>query len=299
MNDIPLCRTATYYVNPLSISNAELGTRDHPYKEFESVIVEIMNYLSHEGLNITIYVMEKSTIFANSPVHIINATNVHIESYSEVRTNPEKAKLVIVQTETKIVQYSMSNKFTILLDKEQRRDERIYARTFPEDELFILVVNNACFNPYLTGLTFKNFRVASDYLDLRPEHTFLEPLRVDDKEVALIDCDIKMGGTLMLSDSTAFNWIMTDVNIDISMLWRLSRLTLFCGETGTTLDTKVHFKNVNMYTSDAKPVLNQRQQTFIQNYFPQDFIMEDVYMDTYQGYDFESSHSFTYISDEK
>lgn len=131
--------------------------------------------------------MEKSTIFANSPTHIINATNVHIESYSEVRANPEKAKLVIVQTSSKIIPYSMSNKFNILVDKEQRRQTRIYGRGFPEAELFYLVVNNACFNPYLTGLTFKNFRVSSDYLDLRPEHTFIEPLRVDDKEVALID----------------------------------------------------------------------------------------------------------------
>ena len=187
LHNIPLCRSTTYYVNPLSISYAEFGTREHPYKDLESVFVELMNYMNHVGLNITIYVMEKSTVFANSPTHIINATNVHVESYSDVKVSPDKAKLVIVQKEYRIVKPSMPNKFGILVDKIQRKEERIYARGFDVEELYFLVVNNACFNPYFTGLTFKNFRVSSDYETPGSLHTFIEALRVDTKEVALID----------------------------------------------------------------------------------------------------------------
>jgi hypothetical protein len=101
-------------VNPRSTSSTELGTQAHPYKDLESVFVELMNFHSHSDRNITVYIMEYSTVFASVMTHITNITQVHFESYSKVSITPSKARIVGVRHASKIVAPSMPTKFSIL-----------------------------------------------------------------------------------------------------------------------------------------------------------------------------------------
>ena len=86
----------------------------HPYKELDSVFVEVTNFHFHSERNISVFVMEGSTIFVNSPTYIVNMTNMHIESYSEISSVSGKARIVGIQSESKIVEKAYPTKFSIL-----------------------------------------------------------------------------------------------------------------------------------------------------------------------------------------
>ena len=98
----------------MSSSAAELGTQSHPYKDLESVFVELMNFHSHSDRNIKVFIMEASTVYASTMTHIVNITQVSFESYSEVNIVPNKARIIGVKQASKIVLPSMPKKFSIL-----------------------------------------------------------------------------------------------------------------------------------------------------------------------------------------
>ena len=101
-------------MNPLSTSTVELGTIEHPYKELDSAFVEITNFHFHSERNISVFVMEGSTVFIQSPTYIVNITNVHLEAYSETSRIVGLARLVGVQSVSKIISQSTPTKFNIL-----------------------------------------------------------------------------------------------------------------------------------------------------------------------------------------
>jgi hypothetical protein len=55
----------------------ELGTEDHPYKDINSVMIELLNYHSHSDREINVYLKEGSTNFLFKETHIINITQVN------------------------------------------------------------------------------------------------------------------------------------------------------------------------------------------------------------------------------
>jgi hypothetical protein len=113
LGGIPLWRSFVYYVNPLSTSVVELGTKAHPYKELSPVFVELMNFHSHTNRNISVFIMEFSTVYINT-MSIINITSVHFESYSNTNLKAGKAQIIGIKSDSKIVHPSMPTKFHIL-----------------------------------------------------------------------------------------------------------------------------------------------------------------------------------------
>lgn len=120
MKNIPLCRSFTYYVNPLSTSVTELGTKSHPYKELDSVFVELMNYHTHADRIITVNILEDSTVYILKPTYISNITEVIFKPYSVNTAIARKAKIVMVNSKTPIIPPAMPTKFSILGKSHQR-----------------------------------------------------------------------------------------------------------------------------------------------------------------------------------
>lgn len=114
LGDIPICRDFEYFVNANSESPVELGTQDHPYKDLDSVFVEITNFHSHNDRNISVYVMEGTTVFAKSVTYIVNITHVQIEAYSWVQANPGLARMVGLIDNLKAIPPSTPSRFNIL-----------------------------------------------------------------------------------------------------------------------------------------------------------------------------------------
>ena len=93
-------------------------------------------------------------------------------------------------------------------------------------ELSRLSTNSAVFKPYRAGLMIKNFRILTDYDYPYTDHALLEPIRVDTKTVGMIDCDLRIQGTIMFAETTVFNWHMENVIFETQHLYRLSFLQL-------------------------------------------------------------------------
>lgn len=114
LKDIPVCRDFEYYINLNSQSHAELGTKLHPYKDLDSAFSEIMNFHSHNDRNVTVYVMEGTTVFANSVTYIVNITSVNIEAYNDIQSGVGLARMVGLMNSTKALSPPMPTKFNIL-----------------------------------------------------------------------------------------------------------------------------------------------------------------------------------------
>ena len=114
LHNIPLCRSFTYYVNPLSTSPVELGTKQHPYKELQSVLTDLISFHTNSNRTITVYLMEDTTNFILTPSYISNITQVNFLTYSSKSTPPSSAKIVGVELESAVVPPAISSKFNIL-----------------------------------------------------------------------------------------------------------------------------------------------------------------------------------------
>lgn len=115
MHNIPLCRSFNYYVNPQSTSVVELGTKEHPYKSFEPVLVELMNFHTGNERAVNIYIMEETIVYwLRGHTYFSNITEVNISTYSYKNENSEKANVVGVEDSSYIVPPGTPTKFNIL-----------------------------------------------------------------------------------------------------------------------------------------------------------------------------------------
>ena len=115
MHSIPVCRSFTLYVDPSSTSVIEFGTIDHPYKEFESVVAELMNFHTHNNRSLKVYVMENTIVYwLLSESYISNITHVTIQSYSKIHAEPNMINIVGVKSSFHRIPPGMHTKFSIL-----------------------------------------------------------------------------------------------------------------------------------------------------------------------------------------
>jgi hypothetical protein len=115
MHDIPLCRSLTYYVDSSSTSSVELGTEGHPYKSYNSVNIELMNFHTGNDRSIMVYVKEETiNYWLKNTIVVSNITALSITSYSSVRTDPNKAAFVGVEIESLVIPEGMPTIFNIL-----------------------------------------------------------------------------------------------------------------------------------------------------------------------------------------
>ena len=115
-------------MNPDSESIVELGTKDYPYKQLSYVLVEILNYHSHENRNVTIYLMEgTSNILGFKQANVVNITNVSIVSYSLSSSRPERAIILIKDKES--IMDSPSTLFNVMKTFELRMDQHVFNNT--------------------------------------------------------------------------------------------------------------------------------------------------------------------------
>ena len=115
MHSIPVCRSFTLYVDPSSTSVIELGTIDHPYKEFESVVAELMNFHTHNDRSINVYIMEETiNYWLQSSSYVSNITSLNLQVYSKIRASPNHANFVGVKSSSHRVAPGMYTKFSIL-----------------------------------------------------------------------------------------------------------------------------------------------------------------------------------------
>jgi hypothetical protein len=118
------CRSNEYYVNPESEEVIELGTFDYPFRSASLPFVEIFNYFSHSGKNVTINLAEGAVHKMNYEGHIIlNTPLVTVQPYSP-SGNPSTSKAhLLIKGDIQSV-FSSFAKFNII--KNQNLKESVY-----------------------------------------------------------------------------------------------------------------------------------------------------------------------------
>ncbi|CAI2362327.1 unnamed protein product [Moneuplotes crassus] len=299
LKDIPVCRDFNYFVNANSESPVEVGTQQHPYKDLESAFVEILNYHSHNARNITVYVMEATTVFAKSVTYVVNMTHVQVEAYNENNAELGLARMVGLDNSTKIVAPAMPTKFNILDSKNTLDDELIFNNSgFNTEDKVGLQLESAVFKPFHCGFILKNFRIVTNYDNPATSHAILEPYRADIRTVGMINVDMRMQGTVLFAATVTFNWHMENILVETQNLYRFSLTRLRCGDDQTDLGVKLFFKNVTSINSATKPAYLHISESFARNSIPGDLHFEDCYFDTYLGYDMRVGQFIIYQNTE-
>ncbi|CAI2377869.1 unnamed protein product [Moneuplotes crassus] len=285
LHNIPVCRSFDYYVNINSGSPVELGTRGHPYKHIDSAFIEIMNFHSHSERNITIYVMEGTTMFINTVTYFVNITHVQIEAYNDNGNTLGIARMVGIKESSKVIGAAFPTKFNILSGKTFKTDEMLFDNNgFDSNDKVGLLVQNALFKPLHAGLIIKNFRVVTDYEDQPRDHEIFEPYRVDQRVLGMINCDLRIHGSFLRAFTTVFNWHMENIVLETQYLYRFCILSLSCGSDGTDMGTRSYIKNFTAINSGGKPSYLQGALPFFRYHISNDLHFEDVYIDSYLGY---------------
>jgi hypothetical protein len=102
-------------VDSSSTSSVELGTEDHPYKSYDSVNIELMNFHTGNGRSVIVYVKEETiNYWQMDTIYVSNITEFSITTYSSVRTDPNKAAFVGVEIERLVIPQGMPTIFNIL-----------------------------------------------------------------------------------------------------------------------------------------------------------------------------------------
>ncbi|CAI2361643.1 unnamed protein product [Moneuplotes crassus] len=285
LQNIQVCRDFEYFVNANSESPVELGTQEHPYKDIESAMVEILNFHSHNPRNVTVNVMEATTVYANSATYIVNMTHVQIQAYNDADTEIGLARMVGIYNSSKIVNPATPTKFNILVHKHELVNQMIFDNPeFDSDDKIGLQVVNAVFKPFHSGLLIKNFRITTDYDDPATAHAIFEPYRIDRRTVGMINCDMRMQGSVMRAMTTAFNWHMENIIQETQYLYRFSLTRLRCGDDRTDMGTQLYFKNFTSINSGGRPTYLQPKESFMRNYVSNNVHFEDCFFDGYVGH---------------
>ncbi|CAI2377736.1 unnamed protein product [Moneuplotes crassus] len=285
MGNIPVCRSFDYYVNINSESPVELGTKSHPYKHIDSALVETMNFHSHSERNITIYVMEGTTVFINTVTYFVNITHVQIEAYNDNGNTLGLARMVGIQDSYKVIGAAFPTKFNALSDKTFKTGEMLFDNNgFDSNDKLGLLVQNALFKPFHAGLIVKNFRVVTDYEGQTLSHMIFEPYRVDKRVLGMINCDLRIHGSFLRAFTTVFNWHMENIVLETQYLYRFSVIGLNCGPDGTDMGTGSYFKNFTAINSGGKPSYLHGALPLFRHHISNNAHYEDIYIDTYIGY---------------
>jgi hypothetical protein len=105
-------------VDSSSISTTELGTEDHPYKNYAPVNIELMNFHTGNDRSVKVYIQEETINYMlQAKTFVSNITSFAITTYSTIRGDPEKANFVGAEVESFMILPGKPTLFNILGNK--------------------------------------------------------------------------------------------------------------------------------------------------------------------------------------
>ncbi|CAI2371351.1 unnamed protein product [Moneuplotes crassus] len=201
LNNVPLCRSFVYYVDPLSASPVELGTLQHPYKELESVLVELMNFHTNNGRSITVNIMESSINYITvSNTIISNLTSVRFQSYSKVNSDPNLAIIEALDADSKRIQAGVPTKYNILGNKDSLIESKIYTNSgFSADEIENIQKATSAFLSHRTSIYMNKIMFTTDYTSLVTTTIYFNVMSEKAHEFKITNSHIKVAGQMMFT----------------------------------------------------------------------------------------------------
>ena len=267
LHNIPLWRSFSYYVNPLSTSQTELGTKQHPYKDINYALAEIFNFHKNSNRSISLYIMEYTTNYLMTNSYVSNMTLLTIEPYSISGTSTNKAKIVGIDSTTKIINPSMPTKMSI-----NPSLTLVGTDGLPSGGTLLYVVNS--------GLTMRNLLLSSDYLNSFSTTWWFNCVYVGTKTVTLTNIDFKSQGKILQS---TFQLNLYFENVDIDMYRNTGGIYLFFiwMYPVPVYNSLLYFNNMTMYFSQDRAKNLQFANSAFSHFGDGDIVMNNVTINLY------------------
>ncbi|CAI2369431.1 unnamed protein product [Moneuplotes crassus] len=267
LGGIPLCRSFNYYVNPLSDSTTELGTLEHPYKELNSVFLELFLFHSHSDRQITINLFEDTTNYVKEGTYLIELNKVTIRSYPIGESKMRKAKIVGIEKESNKAPSLLPSKFILLSSSVVDYLSEISAdsQISPEDKDLVLNLGNGILYCFKTSLQLDDLYISTEYSSIGISKVFLNPIQLLERKISVASSKILHEGRFLHS-SQQMSLEVINSEFDLYKSKGGFNLVLSCIQGQEKLPISTHISNSKFYFSQDPPdSLTTNFPPFVQN----------------------------------
>ncbi|CAI2370232.1 unnamed protein product [Moneuplotes crassus] len=237
------CRTPDYYVDPLSTEILELGTREHPYRTMKAVSSEILTFLSHREVNVTINVkdvyLEDYTLFA------LNMTGLTIKSHPGYTEASRKA--LIIPTEFTQVGISKKARLHLLNTADLPVENVLNAGNFMDSER-LQILRRATIVFARTEIKFDSIDLYREEEDYNKGITFSRAIYLQDRTLTFSDMKINITGTFF-ETSDPFNIVIRNIEFDTYSMTNILAVYIFCNYPEANQKASVDIDGLKFTTS--------------------------------------------------
>ncbi|CAI2371546.1 unnamed protein product [Moneuplotes crassus] len=243
------CRTLAYYIDQHSDELLELGTKDYPYRTMKSVSSEILNFMSHKEVDITIY-LKDDVYMEDNTLLIVNMTGVNITTHPDVLSLSKRSRLI----PSKFPQPGVSQKarFHLLKTADLPYQDALDAGNFTATELSqastptsIMVIRS--------GIAFSSIDLYREEVDYNENILFARGLYLQNKTCSFSDMLINITGVFWESYDP-YNVYIRNLEIDTYSLWNMFYVRMLCNYPEAYKTPTVDIDGFHLFTSTDRTI---------------------------------------------
>lgn len=175
-----VCRDFDYYVDVLSTEVVELGTKKYPYKDLNSVFIELVNLHSNSDRTINVYVKERTINYLETKKnHVVNTNYVLFTTYSSSNSSSEKSTLIGTDDATKINLFAVPTMFNILSNTTLLLEDKLTeSGEYTSSEISLITSSLSVFTITSSNVKVDNFELLTEHSStLIYEYRFFRTLK--------------------------------------------------------------------------------------------------------------------------
>ncbi|CAI2367919.1 unnamed protein product [Moneuplotes crassus] len=215
------CRTPDYYIDPFSQEILELGTLQYPYRTMKSASSEILTFLSHKQVNVTINV--KDVYIEDRSLFIMNITEITFQSHPELL---EKRKAVIIPTQLPQIGISQKARFHLLQSVQMPVLEVLGAGAFSYKEQ-IQIGSRISNMVARSAIKFESVDFYREEIDYNKDILFMLGVYLQDKTATFSNMMINVTGTFWTTQDP-FNLYIRNIVFDTYSLRNILGFSIEC-----------------------------------------------------------------------
>jgi hypothetical protein len=232
--------------------------------------IEILNFHSHSNFSINIYVQERTTVeILLDSIYIVNTNKVTLINYSNTTTTPDKANLVIKDSDVSL--WSPKTRFNILADSILNLNTQSNNANITDRERVDLLGTGFAFMINRANFKMSGFSVTSSFTNSSISSTLFYPIFIQDNLFELDNLKINVTGAILYTrDPLNFN--ANNLEIDYYKMSKGFDIRSECNYSGASNQTNVFFKSIVAYNSQER--VAELTNSFINFNGPANFKLE-------------------------
>lgn len=254
-----VCREFDYYVDSLSSEVVELGTSTYPYKDLNSVFVELINLHGGESRNLTVYIKEDTwNILYVRKNLIIGISKIVFKSYSEDDSSNSKAIIIGTDNTALTVTYVMPTMFNILSNKTMLLSD-LYSKlgNYSIGDMELIGKELSTFTISASNVAFENLKLLTSHKLVQTNNFFFRIIKSKLSLFELKNLIINVSGTIFYwEEQTISN--LEDLVIDYYRTFRGFYYDMYCDNPTEFYDSVTNINNLTLYYSQKAVISGER-----------------------------------------